>query len=535
MPLRRTDAVDALVRESVAAVDALTPQAMRAVTPALAAARDELQRELNDWLGNARNGGERFTAHAKTSAIRALEGALERVEELEPAMAAGLRTMRKVAGPLAVENFEREHERLHAIFGHDLPVLPSIDRAAIHATGEHALHKRHANAARIYANGVGDDINRQLAIGVAKGESIDQLATRIRKLGNPAAHARPLDAGRDAGEMADALFRRHRYWAERLVRTETMNAYNVLHDESIRYANEHRLEGDEEMLRRWSAAADKRACERCRRMDGRTARIDEPFPGGVMRPPLHPHCRCTVVAWMQHWGDAAGETPPANTTAPTPRQPAPTRDGQRIGMDRVGVEDVAPVQSSSPLDRLQRRPAIRESEIGEGLDWAELRRQAAARELREQAELKQAIADAVRKAAEPVGTTSVWRPGDERFRERERRQEEDLRRAASLKISQQEIYEAEVKRDRERQAQRAAAAQRAREIGDREREDNLRKRREAEQQAALRKAASALPGGGITGDFDASSSGKRVDKLPTAVVQDAEKRYRWRWWPFRKR
>ncbi len=51
------------------------------------------------------------------------------------------------------------------------------------------------------------------------------------------------------------------------------------------------------------------ACERCRDMDRRLSTIAGEFKGGIKSPPLHPYCRCVVVAWLERWGDFKGEVP----------------------------------------------------------------------------------------------------------------------------------------------------------------------------------------------------------------------------------
>lgn len=63
--------------------------------------------------------------------------------------------------------------------------------------------------------------------------------------------------------------------------------------------------------RLWVAERD--ACVHCARYAGLIAHADFPFPGGltygkkplgldpVPNPPLHPHCRCHIVAWRREW------------------------------------------------------------------------------------------------------------------------------------------------------------------------------------------------------------------------------------------
>lgn len=308
-PAEQVEAVRRLVRESVATVDGLAPGALRAVLPALRAAREELRVDLLDWLRRAPNGSERFTAFQKQQALLALESALERVGELEPAMAAGLAKGRRDTGPLAVKNLDTEIQRLSAIFGGGVPTIPQIEAAAVIAKGDKLLWKRHERSAARYAGAVGEDIRKQFAIGVAKGETVDQLVNRLRRLGDPAAQKQAIDPGADASAIADGLFKRSRWMAERLVRTEVMNTYNVQHDVAIEYANQNRPEGDAEYLRRWDAAADFRVCVLCADLDQTVTTIGGTFKGGVSNPPRHPCCRCVVLAWLARWGTMRGEVP----------------------------------------------------------------------------------------------------------------------------------------------------------------------------------------------------------------------------------
>lgn len=448
----QVEAVRRLVRESVASVDALAPGALQAVMPALRAARDELRADLLAWLQHAPAGAERFTAYQKQEALRSLEAALERVGDLQPAIAAGLAKARHSTGPLAIANLETEIHRLSAIFGGGVPTIAQIDAAAVIAKGDKLLWRRHERSAARYAGAVGEDIRHQLSIGVAKGESIEQLVTRLRRFGDPAAKLRPLDPGADADAIAGGLFRRHKFWADRLVRTEVMNTYNVQHDASIEYANEHRPEGDEEFLRRWDAAADVRVCVLCSALDGMVTTIGGVFPGGISGPPRHPCCRCIVLAWLRRWGDLQGERQARGRVPETEPMPLESTGremriggkGTRIG---EGNDDAAPAIAPVAARRTSSEAAAREA-----IDRAE-------REMvRKAAELADRDAAAVHAAA-PRGTTSIWRPGDET---RVRRQVVELAKPAITESD----YERDIRRGSERQeaARRMharAAAQRA--------------------------------------------------------------------------
>ncbi|HSR79084.1 MAG TPA: phage minor head protein [Xanthobacteraceae bacterium] len=325
----QVDAIRRLVRESATAVDALVPTALRSVIPALVQARDELRSDLQSWLATAKNGADRFTAADKQGALRALEGALERVADLQPAMASALAAQRRATGPLAIHNLDNEIRRLSAIFGGGVPTIPNIKAAAILAQGDKLLWKRHETSARRYAGAIGKDIKHLLAVGVAKGETFDQLVNRLRRIDHGGRTARPIDPSADAGDIANGLAGRYRWWAERLVRTEGMNTYNVMHDESIAYANENRPDGDEEYLRRWDSSMDGRVCYECASLDGTVTTMDGTFKGGISAPPLHPCCRCVVLAWLRRWGGMKGETmPKGEVPTPGPARAAPPKPGK---------------------------------------------------------------------------------------------------------------------------------------------------------------------------------------------------------------
>lgn len=300
-------AVERLVLDSVRAIDSFAPAVLGEVMPVLRAARDELRRDLGQWLAATPGGSERFTAYQRAQTLRSLEASLERVAQLEPAMGRALEAGRELTGPLAVANLDGEIRRLSAIFGGGVPKIPQIKTAAIIARGERMLWRRHATSARRYAGQVGDDIRHLFAVGLAKGETFEQLVTRLRRLGNPRARSGPIDPGADADTIAGGLFQRYKHTADRLVRTEIMHAYNVQHDESIAYANEHRPDGDDPYLRRWDATADKVACPRCKALHGTVSTLDGTFRGGIKSPPAHPYCRCILLAWMARWGDMRGE------------------------------------------------------------------------------------------------------------------------------------------------------------------------------------------------------------------------------------
>jgi hypothetical protein len=336
----RADAVSRLVRETVGRVDAIAPDAMRAVLPFLKRARDELQAELQTILEGA-DPDERFTTYQRTLALRGLEATFDRIAELDPAMAKALGIGRSETGQLAVSALDDEVRRLSAIFGDGVPHLPQLDQAAIIAKGDRLLWKRHTQSAGRYAGAIGDDIKAQFAIGLAKGETFSQLAQRMRKLDPSVRAAAGWSPPDDANAISDAMFHRWRHWADRVIRTENMHAYNTQHDLAIDQLEADRDEDEEPWLRRWDASADRVTCERCKALDRTVTTVGGEFRWGYKCPPAHPYCRCTILAWRASWGDMKGEVPSVDAEgkdiAPKPHLPRESKPKRERKPDTGGT------------------------------------------------------------------------------------------------------------------------------------------------------------------------------------------------------
>jgi SPP1 gp7 family putative phage head morphogenesis protein len=90
------------------------------------------------------------------------------------------------------------------------------------------------------------------------------------------------------GEMIDqitALTDKAESGAERIVRTETMRAVNTAVVDEFRR--------DEMEYVEWLAAIDEKGCAACGELSGKVFPIDQAPPA-----PLHPNCRCTLIAFI---------------------------------------------------------------------------------------------------------------------------------------------------------------------------------------------------------------------------------------------
>lgn len=96
--------------------------------------------------------------------------------------------------------------------------------------------------------------------------------------------------GRDLRAASSAQAHR----LERTAATEIPQAYNAAHDEGAGWVAEQHQEARwlPLLVKRWDATLDRRACERCRAMDGRYTVIGTRFKDRLLPGFIHPRCRC---------------------------------------------------------------------------------------------------------------------------------------------------------------------------------------------------------------------------------------------------
>lgn len=284
-------------------VSKLSTVGLSRLTEVLDVAEVELTRDLARWqfLGK---GADRFTPQMYRSALVQIRETLAHIRgPVAEGVASTLRHGGVMAAALATKHLIGEVELFSTMFeGAARPV--AIEAASVLAEGKALVFKRLASSASRYAGQIGEDIRKQLAIGVVRGETVDQLTTRLAKLGGPKGivwtRGLPGEPGAKAELITEGLFRRYRHAAERLVVTETVNAYN-----SFALTGMDELEKEDPgYFKRWDAAIDKRLCAWCRDFDDQVVPLDKSFSSGIQHPPLHPRCRCAVVVWRKEWNES---------------------------------------------------------------------------------------------------------------------------------------------------------------------------------------------------------------------------------------
>jgi hypothetical protein len=379
--------------EAVSAeIDRLPEPHLRALAPVMVQAEAELARDFTRWLRTIPGGEAKFTAQQLRVALVQLRAAMRRARGMSDALFGILQGAGEDAGHLALGHLARQAEKFGALFQGSMRALP-FRPAAVLAKGDELLIRRFRSSSLRYGEHVAQDIQRQLAVGMVRGETFAQMTGRIQRLGGHLAVAPPSEALTAGNQMAAAVMGRNRSRAEMIVRTEAVNAYNVVADEAIGEATAE----DPDYLKRWDATLDQRGCLRCRALHNTLRDHGKAFPGGMQQPPAHPRCRCCLTFWHREWGAppaierdapaAAGATkketvevqktpkapakidrhvprpvetvqPPAKPPAapkPAPAEPAPPKavtggsgPGRRRGLEAVAAEAKRPMATKLP-------------------------------------------------------------------------------------------------------------------------------------------------------------------------------------------
>jgi SPP1 gp7 family putative phage head morphogenesis protein len=272
--------------ETVASMSGLETPALAKMMPVLKAAQKEVEQDLRVWLRE--HSGETFTAARHKNALAVLNRAIHEAE-IRAAIEHTLKdSSKRTIGPLALHNVQREWMTLGSIFEGTVQPL-AFEEAAILAEGKRILWPRFESSARRYAGRVGDKARFELAVSRARGETVDELTMRLQK-------------------RLPHVFHGERWDAERLARTETMNASNEYHHQALLEARND----DPRLRERWDATHDGRLCVECASLDGQVADIDEDFVARsgarAPRPPIHPQDRCIVLPWRDTWPTYASKS-----------------------------------------------------------------------------------------------------------------------------------------------------------------------------------------------------------------------------------
>jgi hypothetical protein len=283
------------------AVVQLSDPELRQIMPTLYDLREKAARALTKFLKGEHVASE-YSMHKHRALIVQLDDVIKTAErELPTAMLLELRSGSKKATLKGIKKLEAmvnagDQKFSGAIGSLNLPV------ARIMLNVERTVMGRYEHKSDRYAGDVGRRIRNELAIGVVRGETVGEMTRRL--LGG-AEYARRAKRGVTAVAegMADTVVFKAKHEAERLVRTELVNAYTESQLESLQAAEEE----DRGYQKIWDAANDVRTCQLCWSLDEVCIDINDTFKGGFRGPPAHPNDRCCLVPWHRGWGSSKGK------------------------------------------------------------------------------------------------------------------------------------------------------------------------------------------------------------------------------------
>jgi len=277
-------------------VDKLPEATLRQLAPALRTAREELERDLSRWLAKL-DGKERFTAQQMRVALIQVQRATKAIEKVSKELKAALVRSVPTARKFAEAHLRREAAFFSVRFGESLSSLPLLEAGKI---VDKTLLDRFEASRRRWSTRARAEIRKKLAISLLKKETVEQMQRRL--VGRSAKYLSPLATQEQKAKVVSrVLWSRAEADARRIVRTEVVNAYNATKLDMLDGLNAE----DPGWGKRWDAALDGRTCKFCKALDHIVVKVGESFPdkggGSVDAPPLHPNCRCAVVAWHLEW------------------------------------------------------------------------------------------------------------------------------------------------------------------------------------------------------------------------------------------
>lgn len=205
---------------------------------------------------------DRLNARAKITRLQALQDAIN--VELTKVTHEYQMTLEDALIGLFTEQYKEVSELMGVM-------APVINREAIKTIIEYPY------AGKMFSDRIWDNkdalvkhIKQNLTAGIIRGDSIQKMSRQLKK-------------------DLNVLY----YQAERLVRTETNYAMNQGHLKG--YADSGVVEKYE-----FLAAIDSRTSKLCKNQNGKVYKLSDAVVG-VNFPPLHPHCRSTVVPVLEDW------------------------------------------------------------------------------------------------------------------------------------------------------------------------------------------------------------------------------------------
>lgn len=167
-----------------------------------------------------------------------------------------------------------------------------------------SLLRQHQTSVERYGQAMLREFEKRIQLGFAAGLTQTQMVEMLTGHGGPTGEVSlraKLENGQvvvtSSEDIPEGLFRRYRYWAERIVRTETARAYNGANLEAYRQMRDDFPDLQKKIL----AHFDNRTALDSVYVHGQVRPLDGLFRDGAGReyqhPPARPNDRETVIPW----------------------------------------------------------------------------------------------------------------------------------------------------------------------------------------------------------------------------------------------
>lgn len=162
-----------------------------------------------------------------------------------------------------------------------------------------------------------NELDRQIKIGLASGETTDQIVRRVR--------------GTASSKFTDGVFGKTRRQTAATVRSAVAHTSNT--------ARSRLYDSNKDVIKsvQWVAALDARTCPQCMDLDFRIWPVGE-----GPRPPIHHQCRCTTVPVLKSWrelGIDLNEAPQGTRASMSGQVPARLNYDQWIKAQPAALQD----------------------------------------------------------------------------------------------------------------------------------------------------------------------------------------------------
>jgi hypothetical protein len=199
------------------------------------------------------------------------------------------------------------------------PLVAAMQKSPAQHGNRAMLLTRVATSMDRYGEVMGKEFAKIIQVGLASGATVDQMVASLVRHGGPkgvvSLAARETAPGvvqriRE-GKFPDGLFKAKKYWAERIVRTETAHAYNAASFSSLQGLKA----AGEDVRKKIVAVFDNRTAPDSVAVHGQIRELDQPFMDGAGRvyqyPPARPNDREVVIGWYDDWAETPSSEPPS--------------------------------------------------------------------------------------------------------------------------------------------------------------------------------------------------------------------------------